>query len=325
MKEKLKIVITGKLSAPALKRIMECCDIKRWESAEPIPRKILFEWLKEAEGLVSNSNHRIDAELLKNAPRLRVIAQPTVGYDNVDIEACTSRGIPFGNTPGVLVEATANLAIGLLLCVTRRIHEGGNFVRSGNWVPGQSLPFGSDLLGKTLGIVGMGQIGASVAKKAQAFGMNVIYANRKRRLDQTQIGATYESFENLLMLSDCIIVLTPLTHETKGMFGLEQFQKMKQNVYFVNVARGQVVDTMALYDALRAKKIAFAALDVTDPEPIPKDHPLLTLQNILITPHIGSATIETRAAMSELTVDNLLAGLSGKALPACVNQSANFK
>jgi glyoxylate reductase len=322
---KYKIIITGKLMPLAFNRIMESCEVKQWAEAGPIPRDILYDWLKDAEGWVSNGNINIDDELLKHAPKLRVIAQSLVGYDNVDVDACTRHGIPFGNTPGVLVETTADLAFGLLLCATRRIHEGGNFVRAGNWRPGQSFPFGIDLFGKTLGIVGMGQIGAAVAKRARAFGMKIIYTNRYRRQDELAIGATYELFDNLLMLADCIIVLTPLSHETKGLFSYEQFAKMKRTVYFVNAARGAIVDTTALYDALKCNQIAYAALDVTDPEPLPGDHPLLSLQNILITPHIGTATTETRAAMSELTVDNLLAGLKGKPLSACVNKSVNFK
>ena len=317
--EKYKVVMTGGLMAPASERIQKICEVREWKKADPMPRELLFDWLKNAEGLVATGNIQVDEELLQHAPKLKVIVQSAVGYDNVDIAACTRHGVPFGNTPGVLVDATADLAFSLLLCAARRIHEGWDFVRAGSWQPGRNIPFGIDLAGKTLGIVGLGQIGAAVAKRARAFGMEVIYHNRNRRSNDNEIGATYESFNGLLAKADCIIVLTPLSKETRGLFGREQFKKMKPTAYFINVARGPVVDTAALYDALRTGEIAYAALDVTDPEPLPGDHPLLTLPNILITPHIGSATTETRTAMAQLTADNLLAGLAGKPLPAGVN------
>ena len=319
------VVMTGKLLKPAEEKIFANCNVKQWEQVEPIPRELLYDWLKEAEGLVVTSNIHVDDELLKHAPNVRVIAQAAVGYDNIDVDACTRYGVPFGNTPGVLVETTADLAFALLLSATRRIHEGWNFVRDGKWIPGKSLPFGFDLYGKTLGIVGMGQIGAAVARRAHAFGMKIVYSNRNRRSDETEIGAKYLSFDDLLEQADCIIVLTPLTDETRGLFGKEQFAKMKPSAYFVNVARGPVVDTSALIDALKNGEIAYAALDVTDPEPLPVDHPLLQLENILVTPHIGSATTETRSSMALLTADNLLAGLAGQPLPACVNQTVNYK
>jgi len=317
--KKSKVVMTGRLMAPALDRIQEVCEVRAWEKVDPIPRENLFEWLKDAEGLVVTGNIQVDEELLQHAPSLKVIVQSAVGYDNINIEACTRRGILFGNTPGVLVDATADLAFSLLLCSARRIHEGWESVRTGSWHSGCKIPFGIDLAGKTLGIVGMGQIGVAVAKRAKAFGMKIIYYNRNRRSNDNEIGAIYESFHGLLEQSDYVIVLTPLSKETRGLFGREQFKKMKSTAYFINVSRGPVVDTDALLDALRTGEIAYAALDVTDPEPLLGDHPLLTLPNILITPHIGSATIETRTAMAQLTADNLLAGLSGEPLPACVN------
>lgn len=317
-----KVVLTGNLMAPALKRIQEVCEVKQWEKAEPIPRDILFEWLQEAKGLIVTHNVHVDTELLQHGPQLKVIVQAAVGYDNVDIDACTQFGIPFGNTPGVLVNATADLAFSLLLCSARRVHEGWDFVRSNSWSQGQHMPFGIDLAGKTLGIVGMGQIGAAVAKRAKVFGMNVIYYNRNRRPDDAELGANYQPFDILLSQADCIIVLTPLSQATRGLFGREQFKKMKSTAYFINVSRGPVVDTAALIEALQTGEIAYAALDVTDPEPLTTDHPLTKLPNVLTTPHIGSATTETRLAMAQLTADNLLAGLAGKTLPACVNANS---
>lgn len=323
--QKHKVVMTGALMPPALERIKAVCDVKLWEQKDAIPKDVLFDWLRDAAGLIVTGKVKVDDELLNHGPKLKVIAQSAVGYDNIDISACTRHGVPFGNTPGVLVDATADLTFTLLLSAARRVHEGWNLVREGRWGAGMGIPLGIDLRGKTLGIVGMGRIGVAVAARAQAFGMKVIYYNRHKRDDEAAIGATHQPFEALLTQADCIIVLTPLSAATKGLFGREQFARMKPTAYFVNASRGPVVDTAALAEALTSKQIAYAALDVTDPEPLPADHPLLKLPNILITPHIGSATIETRIAMSQLTADNLLAGLEGKPLKACVNGEVNYK
>jgi glyoxylate reductase len=322
---KYQVVMISPLMAPAFARVAETCDIKLWDDPAPIPRDLLYEWLQTAEGLVPFATIRVDDELLDHAPRLRVIAQAAVGYDNININACSRRGIPYGNTPGVLVETTAELAFGLLLTAARRIHEGWDFVRGGKWPTGQHFPFGVQLHGKTLGIVGMGQIGAAVARRAAAFGMRVVYHNRHRRPDEQAFGAEYQPFDSLLGEADFVVVLAPLSAETRGLFGREQFAKMKPTAYFINAARGPIVDTEALTEALASGKIAYAALDVTDPEPLAGDHPLLKQPNLLITPHIGSATTETRVAMAQLTADNLLAGLAGKRLPACVNPGVNYK
>lgn len=322
---KYKVVVTRPLMPEAQTRLSENCDVKLWDKSETIPQDVLAEWVKDAEGLIVTGDVLVNSQLLAQAPKLKVIAQAAVGYDNINIPDCSAYRIPFGNTPGVLVDATADLTFSLLLCAARRIHEGWNFVREGNWKPGQNIPLGIDLCGKTLGIVGMGQIGSAVARRAKAFGMNVIYYNRRPRQDDEALGVQHAPFDSLLEQSDCIIVLIPLSAESRGMFGREQFAKMKPTAYFVNAARGPIVDTGALFEALTNKTIAYAALDVTDPEPLPGDHPLLTLPNILITPHIGSATTETRNRMANLTVDNLLAGLQGKPLPACVNSEHNYK
>lgn len=322
---KYQIVMVSRLLEPAYARMAAACDIKLWDDPSPIPRPLLYEWLQTAEGFIPFNNVRVDEELLAHAPRLRVIAQAAVGYDNIDIDACNRRGIPFGNTPGVLVETTAELAFGLLLTAARRIHEGWNYVRSGKWPTGQHFPFGVQLHGKTLGIVGMGQIGAAVARRAVACGMRVVYHNRSCRPDEQALGAVYRAFDDLLAEADFVVVLTPLSAATRGLFGRDQFARMKPTAYFINAARGPIVDTEALIEALADRRIAYAALDVTDPEPLPGDHPLLSQPNLLITPHIGSATTETRVAMAQLTADNLLAGLAGKPLAACVNPAVNFK
>lgn len=320
-----KVVITGTTFPQVIDKLTQSCEIKIWDQTEPIPRRTLIEWLADADGLFSTTVP-IDAELLDNAPALRVIAQSSVGFDNIDVDACTARNIPVGNTPGVLVEATADLAFGLILNAARRIPDAAQFVKNGAWSKTTSFrPLGVDLYGKTLGIVGMGTIGAAAAKRAQASGMKVIYSNRRRRDDDASLNASYVSFDNLLKESDFILVLTPLSQETRGLFGSAQFSNMKSSAYFINAARGAVVDTEALYQALLNGDIAYAALDVTDPEPLPADHPLLTLPNILITPHIGSATLETRLAMAMLTADNIIAGLNRKPLLTCINPAVNYK
>ncbi len=322
---KYKVVIPTFIRPVALKMLDQLCEIRRWDSTDPIPQEMLYEWLQDAEGLfMTGHGIKVNSELLAQAPRLRVIAQAAAGFDNTDIAACTQRKIPFSNTPGVVVEATADIAFGILLSAARRIHEGWNWVLSGKWEKAE-LPFGVALYGKTLGIVGLGRIGSAVAKRAQASGMKVVYHDRVRRTDEDVLNVKYVDFDDLLGIADFILVMAPLTPENKGMFGAAQFAKMRPSTYFINSARGELVDTDALYDALRQGKIAYAALDVVDPEPLPSSHPLLSLPNLLITPHIGTATNETRDAMACLAAENLLAGLARTPLPTCVNQEVNYR
>lgn len=322
-----KIVMTGRPMPVADVWIRERCEVLSWDEPGPMPRKLLEEWLANAEGLLSVGSQvgKIDAALLKHAPKLRVIAQSSVGYDNVDIAACTAAGIPFGNTPGVLTEATADLAFLLVMCAARRIKESLAIVNEGKWQAGVTIPLGVDLFGKTLGVVGMGQIGSAVARRAQACGMRVIYHNRHPKPGSEEHGATYAGIEELLTQSDFIVVLTPLNAESRGRFGREQFAKMKRTAYFINAARGGIVKTEELYEALRGGVIAGCALDVTDPEPIPPDHPLTRLPNVFILPHIGSATQETRDAMALLAAENVALGLQRKPLKTCVNPEVNYR
>ncbi len=322
--DKYKVIVTGRVLPSVIDALKEQCDLRIWDKNDPIPRDVLYDWVTDADGIFCSGKTQVDDELLSYASKARVIVQASVGYDNIDIEACTKHRIPFGNTPGVLVEATADLAFGILLSAARRIHEGWVQVKTGQWVNNYEIPFGNDLYGKKLGIVGMGSIGAAVARRAQASGMQVIYHNRRARQDDSLIGATYSSLNDLIEQSDFIVVLVPLSAETHGMFGKAQFSRMKQTAYFINAARGPIVDTDALYDALRNNRITYAALDVTDPEPISPNHPLLKLNNILITPHIGSATHETRNRMGLLAAENLLSGLAFKQLKTCVNPSVNY-
>lgn len=322
---KHRVVVAGKVHDLVIELIQDSCDITVFDSPGSVPKDVLRDALRDAEGLFSTGAIRVDEDLLRDTPNLRVVSQSSVGYDNVDVDALTRRGIPFGNTPGVLVEATADLTFGLVLCAARRIHEGFQLVTSGDWHKGTELSYGVDLFGKTMGIVGLGSIGKAVARRAQAAGMQVIYNNRHVRDDEEALGVRYRPFSELLSASDFIVVLVPLSAKSRGMFGDPEFSMMKTSAYFINAARGPIVDTMSLYRALRDGKIAYAALDVTDPEPILPNHPLLELQNVLITPHIGSATHETRARMARLAVDNLLAGLEKRPLTTCVNKPVNYR
>lgn len=322
-----KIVMTGRPLPEADRMIRDCCEVKCWEQPGIMPRELLLEWLADAEGLMSVGAQpaRVDEELLRHAPRLRVISQSSVGFDNVDIAACTRHGIPFGNTPGVLTEATADLAFLLVMCAARRIKESALIVQNGDWSATTKIPLGVDLYGKTLGIVGMGQIGSAVARRARACGMRIVYHNRRRKDAASEAGAMFLSFEDLLKTADFIVVLIPLSDETRWLFRREQFCQMKKTAFFINAARGGIVEADALYEAIRDGEIAGCALDVTDPEPIPVEHPLLKLPNVFITPHIGSATIETRTRMAMLAAENLLLGLAGKPLKTCVNSEVNYR
>lgn len=321
--EKHRVVVAGKVHELAIELLQDVCDIEYFD-APTIPKDAFHDALRDASGLFSTGAIRVDDALLDQAPNLVVVSQSSVGYDNVDVDALTKRRIPFGNTPGVLVEATADLTFGLVLCAARRIHEGFDLVKSGAWHAGEELSFGSDLYGKTMGIMGLGSIGSAVTRRAQAAGMRVIYHNRRVREDEAKLGVSYCSFRDLLSESDFVVVLVPLSAESRGLFSYDEFSAMKKTAYFINAARGAIVDTNALTAALQNGEIAYAALDVTDPEPIAGNHPLLGLHNVLITPHIGSATHETRARMARLAVENLLAGLDKRALTTCVNGSVNY-
>lgn len=314
--KKMTVAVTGKLRQTAYDILSEKTNLMAWQQSGRVPQEQLELWLADAEGLYSIGNIKIDEALLAKAPKLKVIAQASVGYDNIDIAACKARNIAVGNTPGVLVDAVADLAYGLVLDSARNIVRGWQHVVGGKWGERKGLGFGVDLAGKTLGIVGMGDIGSAVVPRAKASKMQVIYHNRHRRSDESELGVRYAEFDELLEKSDFVLVTVNLSAATKGMFGKNEFAKIKPTARFINISRGQVVDTMALYEALKNGEIAYAALDVVDPEPLPGDHLLLTLPNITVTPHMATSTVETRDAMAELAAANILAGLQGEALPA---------
>ncbi len=281
----------------------------------------LERFLAEAEGLLTLLTIPVTEALLDKCPRLRVVSNMAVGVDNIDLAACTRRGIPVGNTPGVLTAGTADLAMALLLAITRRLGEASSDARQGLWKTWSPTGWlGADLDGATLGIVGFGKIGQAVARRAQGFGLRLLYSDPSRHPElDAALGAQRVSLEQLLVESDFVSLHVPLTPATRGLINAQALQRMKPGAYLINTARGPVVNTDALVEALNRGWIAGAALDVTDPEPLPADHRLYSLPNCLITPHIGSATTNTRRRMAELAADNLLAGLSGQRLPHCAN------
>jgi glyoxylate reductase len=259
----------------------------------------------------------VDAAMLDRFAGVKVISNFGVGVDHIDVKAATARGIPVGNTPSILDGATADLAFALILAAGRRVVEGDRYARGPNFTHyDPSYILGREVHSSTLGIFGMGRIGRQVALRAQGFGMKVLYHNRARN-DEAEVAlkARYATKDELLAAADYVVLTVPLTAQTRGLIGRAELAKMKPTAVLVNVARGAVVDKDALTEALTAKRIFAAALDVTDPEPLPRDHPLLALHNVIITPHLGSATEETRRRMADLSLENLFAGLDGKPLP----------
>lgn len=271
--------------------------------------------LASADGLLLNSNVRVDEAFLDAAPRLRALATASVGYDNVDVAALAARGIAFANSRGSLTDAVADLTFALVVMALRRLPQAIAWTRAGRWAAGDALPFANDVAAKTLGIVGMGEIGVAVAARARVAKMRVVYANRRPRADDAATGAAFRPFEALLAESDVVLALVPLAPETERLFDAAAFARMKPGAYFVNAARGRIADTAALLEALESGRLAGAALDVTDPEPLPGDHPLLARDDVIVTPHVGSATHETRERMTLVAVENLRAHFAGEPMP----------
>jgi glyoxylate reductase len=267
-------------------------------------------------GLFTYGHPIVDAELLSRLPSLKVVSNYGVGVDHIRLPATRERGIPVGNTPGILDGATADMGMTLLLAAARRLVEGDRYARSPQFTrydPGYML--GREVHSNTLGIIGLGRIGQQVAKRALAFDMRGVYHNRRRNeIGETAVGATYVTFDELLAQSDFVMLCCPLTDETRGLIGTNAFAKMKPTAILINISRGPVVDTAALTQALQSRLIYAAGLDVTDPEPLPRDHPLLKLDNVTIAPHLGSATAQTRRQMAEISIENLLRGLRGQEL-----------
>ena len=314
-----KVFVSRKMRDAGLNLVLEFCDAEVWDEEMPPSRDVLLEKVRGVDGFLSMLTDRVDAELLDAAgPQLKVVSNHAVGFDNVVVADATARGIPVGNTPGILTDATADIAFALLLAAARRIVESEKYIRDGKWKTWHpSMLLGMDLAGRTLGLVGFGRIGRAVAKRAVGFELRIIFYDPTA---EPEFGTVkMNSLEELLHEADFVSVHTPLNESTRHMVNADFLSKMKPNAVFVNTSRGPVVDQVALYEALKSKKIFAAGLDVTDPEPLPLDSPLLTLENCVIVPHIGSASERTRDAMARLAAENLIAGLKGERLPHCIN------
>jgi glyoxylate reductase len=318
-----KIFISRKIQQPALALLEKEAQVDVWPLDIPPSEQTFIEKAGQVDALFTLLSDPITAAVIQagKEARLKVISQMAVGYDNIAISAATSAGIPVGHTPGVLTETTADFAWALLMAAARRVVEGHTEVQQGIWRPwGPEVLCGADVYGATLGLVGFGRIGQAMARRAAGFGMQVLYSQRHRDHDaEAKLGAQYVPFEELLRTSDFVSLHAYLSPETKGLMGPAQFDLMKPGAIFINTARGAMVNHEALHAALVSGKLAAAALDVYDPEPIPADAPLLHLPNVIITPHIGSASTQTRARMAMMTAENILVGLSGKRLPYCAN------
>jgi glyoxylate reductase len=305
-----------------LELLRDSCIVQVWPGPLPPAPAELREAVRGCAGILSLLTDRIDSSAMDAAGSgLKVISNFAVGVDNVDVGEATRRGIPVGNTPDVLTETTADLAWALLMSAARRIVEGDRYVREGLWKTWEPrLLLGREVAGATLGIVGYGRIGKAVARRAHGFGMRVLVTSRHP--DASDERVSFVNFATLLEESDFISIHTPLTDETRGLFDRAAFGRMKAGAILINTARGPVVDSSALAEALASGKLTGAGLDVTDPEPIPMDSPLLRLPNCVVVPHIGSATVQTRDRMARMAATNLLAGLRGEPLPHCMNADA---
>jgi glyoxylate reductase len=315
-----RVFVTRRLPGPALDRLGARHEVEIWSERLPPPRERLLEGARAADGLLSTISDRVDAELMTACPDLKAIANYAVGYDNVDIAAATERGIPVGNTPDVLTDATADLAFTLLLAGARRLLEACATVTDGTWVTWDPRALlGRSVHGKTLGIIGAGRIGRAVARRAAGFDMEVLLSARPGDDRATpQDGRT--PIPELLRRSDFVSIHCPLNDQTRHLIDAEALALMAPTAILINTARGPIVDQRALARALHDGSIGGAALDVTDPEPLPVDDPLLQAPNLIVAPHIGSATHEAREQMAELSVDNLLAALDGQPMPHPVNR-----
>lgn len=315
------ILVTRRPPGDALAMLRQADRVAVWEGDQAMPREELLSRVREVSALYCMLTDRIDREVLSVAENLRVVSSMAVGVDNIDLVACTEAGIPVGHTPGVLTEATADMAFALLLAAARRVGEGFDLVRNdqwGEWRP--DLLLGQDVHASTIGIIGMGRIGAAVARRAAGFGMTIVYSGPNPKPEvENELGASRHDLSGLLAVADHVVVTASLNPSTFRMIDERAFRLMKPTATFVNIARGPLVDTDALVDALETGAIAAAGLDVTDPEPLRAEHPLANLPNCIVTPHLGSASEKTRAAMAEMAARNLIAGLAGERLEACAN------
>ncbi len=315
------VAVTRRIPEAGLRIVREATDMRLWEQELPPGPEELAKLLHGCDGALTLLTDRIDGDVLDREPQLRVISNFAVGFDNVDVPAATERGVAVCNTPGVLTDATADATWSLLMTAARRVVEGVEYVRAGKWKTwGPTLLLGQQVTGATIGIVGFGRIGREVARRARGFNMDVlIFDTYRDEAAERELGVRYMPLDDLLRTSDFVTLHVALTPETRHLIGPREFGLMKRTAVLINAARGPVVDTAALTAALRDGEIFAAGLDVTDPEPLPADHPLVSLPNCTIVPHTASATVQTRDAMAVLAARNLLAVLEGATPPACVN------
>ncbi|QDS37941.1 2-hydroxyacid dehydrogenase [Brevibacillus brevis] len=311
---KQQVFVTRKLNPEVIAMLEKVAQVEQWTKDAPIPRELLLEKIEHVDAVLTMLTERVDEEFLARTKRLRIVANMAVGYDNIDLEVCRRHEVIVTNTPDVLTESTADLAFALLMATGRRLTEANRFLLQGEWTAwSPNLMAGQNVYGSTLGIIGMGRIGEAVARRAKGFGMRIVYHNRNRKLQAEQeTGARYADLAELLQESDYVVLLTPLTEDTRMLMGEKQFSLMKETAVFINVSRGGTVDESALYQALVDKKIWAAGLDVFAVEPVPMANPLLQLPNVVALPHIGSATVQTRAEMASLAAANIVAVLSGR-------------
>lgn len=316
-----KVFVSRMIPEAGLKLVLEACEATVWPEVMPPPYDTLQELVRGVDGILCTLNDRIDGALMDAAgSQLKVISQMAVGYDNIDARAAQARGIALGNTPGVLTDATADLAFALLLVAARRIVEGVEYIKAGNWRTWEPKALlGGDLSGATLGIVGLGRIGKAVARRASGFDMRILaYSPRCTVQEAAEVKARLTTLDQVLQQSDYVSIHVPLNGQTRGMINREALATMKPSAILINTARGPIVDQAALYEAAKNGVIGGAALDVTDPEPMSQDDPLLTLPNVIVVPHIGSASQRTRDKMATMAAENLIAGVNGRPLPNAV-------
>lgn len=315
------VLVTRRVPRQIIGQMAAAADLRIWEEDLPIPYTELLAQIDGCDGLYCLLTDQIDGPVLDAAGAgLKVVSQMAVGYDNIDIPACTQRGIPVGNTPGVLTETTADLTLALLLASARRIVEAADFARAGKWQTWRPMELtGMDVYRSTVGIIGLGRIGKAVARRLRGFGCNLLYTQPQPDPEAAELGAAFVNLETLLESSDFVTLHCPLNDSTHHLIGEKELARMKPTAMLINTSRGPVVDQEALLNALQEGVIGRAGLDVTDPEPISPGHPLLRLPNVTVLPHIGSASVATRTQMAQMAADNLLAGLRRERLPNCVN------
>ncbi len=320
-----KVFVTRRRVPEAIDLLGRHFDVEVWGPNSPPPRGVLIEKASECGGLLTEADDKVDAGVIEAAASLKVVANRGVGVDNIDVPAATRRGVMVGNTPGILQESCADFTFALMLAAARGVVRADRQVQAGNWTRFDPMPYvGHDVHGKTLGIVGFGAIGEAVARRAQGFGMTVLYYSRTRKpqAEDTHGVRWVPDLKELMRAADFVSVHVPLTGETRGIVGAAELAEMKPHAFLINTSRGPTVDSKALYDALSGGSIAGAALDVTDPEPLPLDDPLMTLPNVVITPHIAPASGTTITRMGLMAARNIIAALTGGPMPSCLNPEA---